>query len=117
MSTMIQCDGCKALMFDDSRSEKGDYHEIWIDRSDSYHLCRKCYSSFMENILHHEWCEDEQQWVPAEKIDCGQSIQDEDKEDLPTTWTVKRFWTEAEKQLLKHDIEMVKEKWGIKNDC
>jgi hypothetical protein len=24
---------------------------------------------------------------------------------------------DAEKQLLKHDIEMVKEKWGIKNDC
>ena len=63
---MIQCDGCKYTMYDDSRSEKGDYHEIWIDRSHQYHLCRNCFNVFMEDILRRTWCEDESQWIPKE---------------------------------------------------
>ena len=63
MSTMIQCDGCKALMFADCRSEKGDYHEIWIDRSNSYHLCRICYTSFMKDILHLVWDDENMEWI------------------------------------------------------
>ena len=35
-------------MYADSRSEKGAYHEIWIDRSDSYHLCKTCYDRFLK---------------------------------------------------------------------
>lgn len=64
MSRMIMCDGCEKTMFEDSRSEKGDYHEIWIDRSDSYHVCRECYEKFMTDVLHHKWSEDNCQWEP-----------------------------------------------------
>ena len=39
MSSMIQCDACKCTMYDDSRSEKGSYFELWIDRSSQFHLC------------------------------------------------------------------------------
>ena len=66
MSQMIRCDGCKYTMYADSRSEKGDYHEIWIDRSSQYHLCRNCYQVFMEDILRSVWSDDEGQWVPKE---------------------------------------------------
>lgn len=70
MSQMIQCDGCKRLMYSDSRSEKGDYCEVWVDRytdsASQYHLCRDCHKAFMENILHRVWDEDEMQWVPDE---------------------------------------------------
>ncbi len=51
MSNMIQCDACEKMMFADSRSEKGDYHEIIIDRSYSYHLCRNCYERMMHDIF------------------------------------------------------------------
>ena len=74
----------------------------------------------MDNILHYEWCEDEQQWVPAEKIDCEQSIQDEDEdeeedeEDLPTTTEVKRLWEESEKQALNSRLEEIRKRWGDK---
>lgn len=63
MSSMIRCDGCKRTFYDDSRSEKGSYFELWINRSYQYHLCRKCYSKMMVNILHRKWKVDEQQWV------------------------------------------------------
>lgn len=63
MSQMIQCDACKRTMYADSRSEKGDYHEIWVDHSDHIHLCRKCYDLFMKSILHMEWNEYEQQYT------------------------------------------------------
>ncbi len=63
MSNMIQCDGCKKMMYADCRSDKGDYHEVWIDRSSSFHLCRACYDKFMRKILHMTWDEDEQQYV------------------------------------------------------
>ena len=63
MSNMIQCDGCKKTMYADSRSSKGDYHEVWIDRSSSFHLCRVCYDKFMREILHMTWNDDEMQYV------------------------------------------------------
>lgn len=66
MSNMIRCDGCKKIMFADSRSEKGAYHDLWIDRSYNYHLCRICYDSMMRNILHMRWSEDEQQYAEEE---------------------------------------------------
>ena len=63
MSNMIKCDGCDALMYTDSRSERDAYHEFWIDRSYSYHLCKSCYTKFMNDILHRYWNEDECQFV------------------------------------------------------
>ena len=63
MSTLIQCDCCKDLKYADSRSNEGDYHEIWIDRSYSYHLCRKCYASFMKDTLHLVWDDENMEWV------------------------------------------------------
>lgn len=50
-------------MFEDSRTDKGEYHEVWIDHSYQYHLCRNCYTMFMEDVLRRTWCEDEQQWT------------------------------------------------------
>ena len=52
MSNMILCDSCKKSMFADCRSEKGAYHEIWIDRSSQFHLCRQCYLDMMKNVFH-----------------------------------------------------------------
>lgn len=63
MSSMIKCDSCNCLMFSDSRSEKGAYHEIWVDRCQQYHLCRICYDSMMRNIFHMIYNEDEQQYT------------------------------------------------------
>ena len=60
---MIQCDGCKKLMYSDSRSDKDDYHVIWIDRQNQYHLCSICYDAMMRNVFHLQWSEDEQQYV------------------------------------------------------
>lgn len=51
MSNMIKCDGCGALMYADSRSERDAYHEFWIDRSDSYHLCKSCYHELKYKFL------------------------------------------------------------------
>jgi len=48
VSNMIQCDCCGKNMYADSRSEKGAYHEIWIDRSNFYHLCKTCYDRFLK---------------------------------------------------------------------
>lgn len=62
MSNMIQCDGCKKMMYADSRSEKYDYREMWIDRSYQYHLCRECYRKFMETVLNMKWNDDNQQY-------------------------------------------------------
>lgn len=63
MSTMIECDSCKGKMYDDSRSNRGDYHELWIDRTYRYHLCRKCYDRMMQQIMHMVFDDDEQQYV------------------------------------------------------
>ena len=64
---MIECDGCKAKMYTDCRSEKGSYHSVWIDQTQGYHLCRICYEAFMRNILRHKWDEDDQCWVSADE--------------------------------------------------
>jgi len=63
MSRMIECDGCKRKMYEDSRSEKDTYHEIWIDRSDSFHLCEHCFVGMMAKILHMHYDEGEEQYV------------------------------------------------------
>lgn len=62
MSKMIQCDGCKKIMYEDSRSEKGSYVLLSINLCDQYHLCRNCYVKLMKNILNMKWNEDEEQW-------------------------------------------------------
>lgn len=51
MSNMIHCDCCGKNMWADSRSEKGVYHELWIDRSSSYHLCKDCYDEFLKHFF------------------------------------------------------------------
>ena len=66
MSKMIQCDGCKKLMYADSRSEKGAYCDLWIDGNSHFHLCRNCHKVMMEDIMHMHWDEDEQQFVDEE---------------------------------------------------
>jgi len=63
MSKVILCDSCRKTMYADSRSEKGSYHEIWIDRSTILHLCRECFNKFMLDTMHRHWNEDEQQWT------------------------------------------------------
>ena len=68
MSRIIQCDGCKKNMYEDSRSQKDDYHEVWIDRQQSYHVCRECYSATMRNIFHRVWNEDNYQWEEQDMI-------------------------------------------------
>lgn len=48
MSTMIQCDECKKMMYTDSREEKGAYIHMTADDPlygySSFELCRKCFS-------------------------------------------------------------------------
>lgn len=66
MSNMIQCDGCKSLVYDDISVKEYGYHEIWIDRSQSYHLCRRCYDAMMRNIFHLRYDSDEEQYVEEE---------------------------------------------------
>lgn len=62
MSNMIRCDHCNRMMFEDSRSEKGDYHLIVIDQSYFYHLCRTCLALFKKDFLHMIWDEDDEEW-------------------------------------------------------
>lgn len=66
MSNAVICDGCKRAMYADSRSSKNDYHLVTLDTSHYYHLCRACYTRFMQDILHRVWSDDEEQFVPAE---------------------------------------------------
>ncbi len=66
MSRMIQCDGCKLLVQDDSSAKDFGYHEIFIDRCQSYHLCRRCYDTMMRNIFHMKYSDDERQYVEEE---------------------------------------------------
>lgn len=50
MSSMIRCDKCKKMMYDDSRSDKGDWCTMTIDYVDGlsfYHLCKTCYRQFL----------------------------------------------------------------------
>lgn len=65
ISAMIQCDGCKHTTYADSRGAK--YHEIWIDRSESYHLCETCYDALMRNILHMTFDTENFCWVERGK--------------------------------------------------
>lgn len=51
MSKMIQCDHCKKIMYEDSRSDKDDYHELWIDRTDQLHICKDCYVRLLETFF------------------------------------------------------------------
>lgn len=60
MSRMIECDGCKRKMYEDSRTERDEYHEIWIDRSDSYHLCIHCFEEMMAKVFHMHYDEEEE---------------------------------------------------------
>lgn len=63
MSNMIECDACKERFYADSRSEKGAFHEVWIDHTSGYHLCNDCYVRMMETIFRRVWSDGEQQFV------------------------------------------------------
>lgn len=54
MSSMIQCDKCKKLMYNDSRSSKGDYCMIeikYVDGLSSIELCKTCHRQFMTEFI------------------------------------------------------------------
>jgi hypothetical protein len=69
MSNIIKCDSCGKLMYSDSRSDKGDYHEIWIDHSNGYHLCRDCFDKkFMRDIFHLYWSKEYGDYVERENM-------------------------------------------------
>lgn len=64
MSSMIKCDKCGALFYQDSRSDKGDYCAMRIVDtcgSSEYHLCKKCHKellvNFMETLTYSEYDE------------------------------------------------------------
>lgn len=63
MSSMIRCDSCKLLMFADSRTEKGAYHDIFLDGNTHYHLCSRCFDGMMRNVFHLVWNDDECQYT------------------------------------------------------
>ncbi len=63
MSRMIECDGCKRKMYEDSRTERDEYHEIWIDRESSYHLCIHCFEEMMAKVFHMHYDDEEEQYV------------------------------------------------------
>jgi len=66
MSSMIQCDSCKKVMYADSRSENGDYYEVCIDREYIYHLCRSCYAKLMITFLRKKWNKEDGCWEDAD---------------------------------------------------
>ena len=51
MSRMIECDSCGIKMYEDSRSEKGAYFNIWVDHSHECHLCRKCFEKKLGDVF------------------------------------------------------------------
>lgn len=51
MSRMIECDSCKRKMYQDSRSKKGSYFDIWVDRSNECHLCRNCFKKRLGDVF------------------------------------------------------------------
>ena len=54
MSSMIKCDKCGAMFYQDSRSDKGDYCTMWIEDtqgSSVYHLCRRCHKELLVNFM------------------------------------------------------------------
>lgn len=63
MSRMIECDGCKSKMYEDRRTGRDEYHEIWIDRSSSYHLCAHCFVEMMAKVFHMHYDEEEGEYV------------------------------------------------------
>lgn len=71
MSRAILCDGCMKTMYEDSRSSKGDYHELLIDRNCQYHVCRNCYDKLMNQIFHLHYNEEFQDYID-EGVDDGQ---------------------------------------------
>ena len=51
MSDMIKCDSCGKIMYADSRSEKGAYHELMIDRQSWFHVCKCCYDNLLNKFF------------------------------------------------------------------
>ncbi len=43
MSNWKMCDSCRQMI----ESEKSNYHCLWINRAEQYHLCPKCYDEMM----------------------------------------------------------------------
>ena len=61
MSQMIECDACKKKMYADSRTEKGSYFDIWVDRSYNCHLCRTCFKERFGDVFNDVLGEGEQE--------------------------------------------------------
>lgn len=61
MSSMIKCDKCHTMMYDDSRSNKGDYCAIsinYVNGTSFYHLCKVCHRQFLTEFT--------RSWTPEE---------------------------------------------------
>lgn len=75
MSRAILCDGCMKTMYADSRSRMGDYHELMIDQTCQYHVCRNCYDKLMNQIFHLRYSEDFGDYI-EEDVDNGKHDKD-----------------------------------------
>jgi len=54
VSSMIKCDKCGAMFYQDSRSDKGDYCAMRIEDTQGlsdYHLCKKCHKELLVNFM------------------------------------------------------------------
>ena len=51
MSNGIICDHCGKALYADSRAREGDYHSVFIDEKDHYHVCRDCYENVIKKEL------------------------------------------------------------------
>jgi len=54
VSTMIQCDKCKKLMYADCRSDKDAYCKLNITYVDGYstlHLCKVCHRQLLTEFI------------------------------------------------------------------
>ena len=62
MSHAIQCDSCRRIMCPNPISADREYHEVWIDQMDMFHLCRDCYDGVMRDVFHFRYNADEQRY-------------------------------------------------------
>ena len=69
MSRMIRCDKCHVMMYEDSRSNKGDWCTVnvqYVDGLSTLHLCKVChrqfYTEFTRLITSEEYDENYGTW-------------------------------------------------------
>ena len=58
---MIVCNACKKAMYEDSRTEKGSYFDLWVDHSHNAHLCRECFKKRLGDIFGYVLGEEEEE--------------------------------------------------------